>query len=210
MRDTRELTRLLAGAGIVIPFDPNSSAQRWKARWKVDEHLGAVALRKFHSRGRLPFSPGSARNLGAATQGYDPIVFVDADTVCPAEQLYEAVRLAAEAPGLVFAYTMYVRLDRNGRSEQTIPNSGSMGAVAISRDAFYELDGFDDRFIGWGYEDLDFAFRAENRFGIRRVDGPCFHVWHGDRRSDDSPVDSDPNQVELNHALYQQRDRVHA
>jgi len=163
-----------------------------------------------------PWSPGRARNFGAAHVRYPVIVFNDADTICPAAQIREAVQLAGEAPGLVFAYDLYVRLNEwatqhvidEGREpdfakdllgrRRIINNSGSMGCVAISRESFAKVGGFDEAYEGWGYEDIDFARRCAALWPLRRVSGPVYHLWHGGRRSDDSPLDSDTAQVRAN------------
>jgi hypothetical protein len=145
----------------------------------------------------------------------DVIVLNDADSLCPADQIREAIRLAFEQPGLVFAYTSYCRLDQRtteGLShwsqafeapvEREIEDSGSQGCAAISRRCFLELGGYDERYVGWGYEDLEFARRANLRWRNRRVEGDLTHLWHGDRRQDDSPLDADPAATVRNLDLY--------
>jgi hypothetical protein len=162
-------------------------------------------------------SPGQARNRGAALPAFTGLrllLFNDGDSVCPPEQIRDAVKLAAEAPGLVFAYDTYLRLTRaaserfraadNPLSELAFPppasalerdpilSSGSMGCVAISRDCFDLVGGFDENYQGWGYEDLDFARRCGERWPLRRVPGPLYHLWHGARDpATDMPLDAD-------------------
>ena len=41
------------------------------------------------------------------------------------------------------------------------------GRIAISRFNFIRLGGYDERFKDWGYEDIDFIYRATN-LGLRR------------------------------------------
>lgn len=52
---------------------------------------------------------------------------------------------------------------------------------------FAELGGFDERMIGWGYEDSEFAVRAIRR-GLRITSGRLglgvFHLWHPERARD--------------------------
>ncbi|MCX8115602.1 MAG: galactosyltransferase-related protein, partial [Burkholderiaceae bacterium] len=49
------------------------------------------------------------------------------------------------------------------------------------RDDLLEVNGFDERFEGWGFEDSDLAIRLLNR-GVRRKEGAfatgVLHLWH--------------------------------
>lgn len=53
--------------------------------------------------------------------------------------------------------------------------------LAIWREDFFAVNGFDERFQGWGHEDADLAIRLI-RNGVRRKDGqfslPVLHLWH--------------------------------
>lgn len=156
-------------------------------------------------------SPGRARNRGAENVVSPLILFNDADSICPWDQILQACKLALAQPGLVFAYDLYLRLKPDavhdgavayGRIEREIFNSGSMACVAISRACFEQVGGFDENYVGWGYEDLDFVRRCSELWPTRRVPGPVYHLWHGERRDDDSPEDSDPVQVKENEARW--------
>ena len=52
---------------------------------------------------------------------------------------------------------------------------------AVARSDLARVDGFDNSFVGWGYEDSDLAVRL-TRAGVRRKDGRfatgVFHLWH--------------------------------
>lgn len=182
----------------VVAIVPSYGAdeQRLRNYNAVLEHLNGVVHK--HTRRWAQGSPSTARNHGAAVTTENILVFNDGDSLCPHEQIREAVRLATETPGLVFAYDLYVRRTKEGRIGQTIYNSGSMACVAISRACFEQVGGFDESYVGWGYEDLDFARRCNALWPNRRVTGPVYHLWHGDRNADDSPEDSDPAQVAAN------------
>lgn len=53
--------------------------------------------------------------------------------------------------------------------------------LAIWRDDFESVNGFDESFVGWGHEDADLVLRLA-RFGVRRKGGAfsteVFHLWH--------------------------------
>ena len=52
---------------------------------------------------------------------------------------------------------------------------------AVHRSDYVAVNGFDNRYVGWGFEDEDFARRLE-RMGIRRVsavgEAKAVHIWH--------------------------------
>jgi GT2 family glycosyltransferase len=53
--------------------------------------------------------------------------------------------------------------------------------LAVWREDFYRVNGFDEDFVGWGHEDADFVSRLINS-GIFRKEGrfaaPVLHLWH--------------------------------
>lgn len=55
--------------------------------------------------------------------------------------------------------------------------------LAIWRNDFAAVDGFDETFVGWGHEDADLVLRLA-RYGIRRKGGAfsteVFHLWHNE------------------------------
>ena len=55
--------------------------------------------------------------------------------------------------------------------------------MALWREDFETIDGFDESYIGWGHEDADFVLRLHNA-GLARKNGFCatevFHLWHNE------------------------------
>jgi predicted glycosyltransferase involved in capsule biosynthesis len=53
--------------------------------------------------------------------------------------------------------------------------------LAIWKDDFYAVNGFDECFNGWGYEDSDLIVRLIHN-GVKRKEGrfalPVLHLWH--------------------------------
>lgn len=203
---------------VIIPWRLRSSEQRQENMRAVVANYRAagfdVALSPLDE---ASWSPGAARNAGAKGSRRSVIVFADADTLCDPGQVEEAAWRAGREPGLVFAYDLYLRLDEaasdrvlagfhpmNVAGEPPIFGSASMGAVAISRESFREVGGFDELYHGWGFEDLAFAAACAKLWPLRRVSGPVFHLWHGPRRNDDSPEDSDAGQVVANLERWEQ------
>ncbi len=174
----------------------------------------AVTLASNHEH---PFSRARACNEGVAKTAGPVVVINDADSLCPPDQLREAVRLAQAEPGLVWAYTLYQRLTREDTAivheyadalkaediEWKATHTVSTGCVAIRRDCYDQVGGMDEGFTDWGYEDMVFANRCKTYWTPRWVEGPLFHLWHGERREDDSPLSSEPENVARNWARFE-------
>jgi hypothetical protein len=179
----------------------------------------------------------TARNeaaYAALAAGHDLLLLNDADTLCLGEHLEQAVAEAARAPGLVFAYDLYCRLTREATETLVADPMGewplvferqyygppSIGCVALSAETFLQTGGLDERFRGWGYEDLAFVDACQEVAPARRIPGPAFHLWHGDRPFNpfahgdtlvDAPADADPEQARVNRARWLgHRDRLPA
>src|SRR5690606_6432787 len=74
------------------------------------------------------------------------------------------------------------------------------GMLVMTREAFVEVGGYDERFMGWGYEDNAFAEAADCILGKHRrvLNGYAVHLYHP------VPVDgafAQPN-IEYNRRLY--------
>ncbi|UOZ04898.1 glycosyltransferase [Amycolatopsis sp. WQ 127309] len=152
------------------------------------------------------FRAGTVRNLAARHSTGEVLVFLDADTVPEPGYLEEAVRhivlcpdvlavgrrrhasftgLADDAqPDAANALTEPAWLqDGYAASENLLHSDGRsfrfvIGAVlSCRRDLFFDLAGFDERFVGYGGEDWDFAYRAWNA-GAVLVHERAAVAWH--------------------------------
>jgi hypothetical protein len=61
--------------------------------------------------------------------------------------------------------------------ERTNPVSWSC-CIAVPRAVFEDLGGFDERFRGWGYEDMAFQSIIVGLYPWGRVEGDVIHLWH--------------------------------
>jgi hypothetical protein len=148
--------------------------------------------------GASRWSRASSRNAAAACLAGDVLVFADADTVVPVEQLEEAVEKARLADDFVLAYTTLYRTLRNHpplaqllrRPSGYRTRDVSNGVVAVSRGLWEEVGGFDERFEAWGGEDRAFLFAClalRGRDEPLRVAGHAVHLWHPHDRDASRP-----------------------
>lgn len=135
--------------------------------------------------------PGRSRNIGAAAARYQQLVFIDSDVLLNPEALSAYTRhLQAQPEWLIYGYVGYEpntiapsallpdravnwRDPRFGWIAQGLRPADKLyhsayecafaGNFAVSRQVYQTLGGFDERFKGWGGEDLDFGERAVKR-----------------------------------------------
>jgi glycosyltransferase involved in cell wall biosynthesis len=66
--------------------------------------------------------------------------------------------------------------------------------LAVWKDDYVSINGFDESFEGWGHEDADFVLRLHN-FGLRRKNGFCatevYHLWHKENSRSNESVNRD-------------------
>jgi hypothetical protein len=134
------------------------------------------------------FNRSAARNQAAAlAEPWDVAIFADADTVGQPELIAPAIDLAA-AGHLAYPHTMFAGLSHHGttnfikgREPVEVEKRKSLvpgGILAIGHDLFQRVHGWDEGFVGWGYEDLAFAWAAATFGGERRLAGTITHLWH--------------------------------
>lgn len=177
---------------ICVPWIPDGGHrdQLWnycRRRW-LQLDLGWPIVTGFNDD--EPLNRSRARNA-AARGDWDVAVFSDADNLPgTAEQVRLAVEQAAHHHTQVFAHDLRLglneplttrllagQIDLPDQAPEMDYNTYS-GVWAISRQLWDRLGGFDERFTGWGFEDLCFMYAAETISGTRRVPGTLYHLWH--------------------------------
>jgi hypothetical protein len=143
-----------------------------------------------------PFNRGAAVNAAARLASTEILVIADADTTFrnPAV-IEEALELADTGAPWVLPYTIYYNLlpeltaailSRPPAAHLGPPDvwehrldTAVSGIIVVRRDAFERVGGYDERFVGWGFEDRAFEITLNSLCGrVHRLDGDVLHLWH--------------------------------
>ncbi len=193
----------MTDVSVLVPLDSDGAERdaawrfledryrRLRPDWELVTHPDPIAG---------AWSKGRAVNAAARAASGEVLVVADADVLIDVEVLDVSVQkvVAGEAAWVVPHGTVY-RLDRDrtcevldGRRpavpvelERRIlarrPYEGPAGGglVVVPRDAFELVGGIDERFLGWGGEDVSFARALETLHGpYERLGAPLWHLWH--------------------------------
>lgn len=178
----------------IIPYRPEDAERmaNWERTRQQWEAIGWPVYIGDHE-GDL-FSRAKAINDGARQA-------VDADVLCIADvdflfsrpdQAVDAAEVAlAQGAHVVPFSTLHIlgpestQLVRDGADPGSVPILESVGmvwicAIVIPRDLFELVHGFDERFIGYGEEDLGFMATTGTMGKKMRVFGTAYHLTHSE------------------------------
>ena len=118
----------------------------------------------------------------AFADGHEVVVINDADTLCDPESLGVAVWLTAGDKQSRLPYSKYILMTQGQTNlylaTGTVAGDEYLGAcsgvLVVHKDTWNELGGFDERYIGWGAEDVEFAIRHQ----FERIPGTCWGLYH--------------------------------
>lgn len=120
------------------------------------------------------------------------LVFQDGD-VCVPERYAGELLHAFDVPGVRAASLQRLLFYLDEASSQSVMNAGQLvagltplrvfqnwkgGTIAVEREAFFELGGFDEGFVDWGGEDDEFYDRCQLVGHCRYGYLPFVHLWH--------------------------------
>lgn len=184
------------------------------------------------SDGSVPDSRSAARNTLIKNVGDpdDVIVIMDADVWVDSTILNEAISLVDSGEktwAIPYDSSGYYRLNENkgtetlaklNRLEFNLPRpkvkdciiggfKSYASCIVMKRSFFYECGGYDERFVGWGFEDDAFREVSITLAGQpwRPSKGHLIHVWHPEPNE---TTWAQPN-IEKNVLLYREYERFY-
>jgi hypothetical protein len=158
------------------------------------------------------FNRSRAVNRAADAAGaWDLGIVIDSDVMLKVSQARAAIERAADTGkvtwghrrwrGISEAWTNRIVADRRDLGpeldatdidvlvERTNPVSWSCFQV-FPRAVWDDMGGFDERFVGWGYEDMAVQSLVVGLYGHERIEGDVIHLWHP--RSEERIVKGEP------------------
>lgn len=187
--------------GLVIPWRPQPSRLSAFAATtdRYAEMLPDVTMYLADSPGEI-FSMSASRNKGcleAISDGVDVLIVSDADVFLDPYPLSKSIEKAFKKNVVSVPYTELLVLDQ-GQSEQIAAGEYGLvemrirsrmlhrqvgGIFVLSSSTFGILNGWDERFVGWGFEDLAMQEAHKAIFGedFDRPHGIAACLYHEDR-----------------------------
>lgn len=161
--------------------------------WKTARpYLEALGYPLFTGDSPGPWARAAACNTASSRAGeWDVAIIADADTVLMAEPVRAAIDRVTRTKGAarphdrrwmlsLFATKTFQRYGPQGlkpKRDLTAWAPGG-GALVMHRDAWEAVGGYDERFVGWGYEDsaMNISLAIMRTWEI--VPGNAYHLWH--------------------------------
>lgn len=167
---------------LVIEQSPQSQIHARLPSWVRYEHTPVAA--------DYPYNRAWTLNAGVQLARGPIVVLHDNDMLVP--RRYAAELLARVADGARFVdlkrFTFYLHEDQTRRifdgaalrpAPSVIVQNLRGASIAATREAYREIGGFDEEFLGWGGEDNDFWDRAEAAGGVDDFGYlPFVHLFH--------------------------------
>jgi hypothetical protein len=161
----------------------------------------------------------AAINRAAREAGdWDVAIIADADVFDDLNAVQRAVSMAERRRGAVVPWNIRWKLSEDGTQEwvsgrprrdlidRADPTPARLdaynrgGTIVVSREAWDAVNGFDERFTEWGFEDVAFRFAVATltRGRLAEIRAECIHLWHPSARTKSAN----------GHALYERYRRV--
>jgi hypothetical protein len=152
-----------------------------------------------HPQGDGGWRKSWAYNVGARAARAPVLVCHDGDILVPSayasalletlDQGYDSVHIQRFLFYLGPADSLRVQTSGNwaGCCPEDVRHNWVGGTLAIRRDAYFGIGGFDERFVDWGGEDNEFFSRCVTLRHCRHGFVPFVHLWHPPQANKSGP-----------------------
>lgn len=145
------------------------------------------------------FNRSAARNRGVEASSGDTLIIADADTITDKKNLEVGTSIVGTTNRWVLPYNDRGYWNLNHDFTRYVLNHDPLadvsyrdtefgwnhrieswaGILIMPREAFDAVNGYDERFKGWGYEDNAFRLALDVLWGsYLRTDGDVYHLYH--------------------------------
>jgi predicted glycosyltransferase involved in capsule biosynthesis len=201
---------------IILPYRPDHSYHdinfKYVHRKLKEEYPNSEIIIGEDTHGKELFNRSAAINNGVEKSNNDILMISDVDILLPRENVEASIESLKTYPS-IFPYDKFWLLPKdlsqkivNGMEYtweslfnydvQQLIKEGKIGAAVelVTRNAFDSVGRFDERFTGWGTEDVWFNFRMKEKYplpdgawGKWLPNSNLFHLWH------EQPVPNEEN-----------------
>lgn len=139
----------------------------------------------------MPYSRAWAFNVGTRLASGEVLVLHDNDLLVPRDYAQEIVARFEEGHEVINLkrFIFYLSVEDSSKAfsagaltpeaaPTAIMQNALGGTIAVSREAYVSIGGFDESFVGWGGEDNEFWERAQTRSCWPYGYLPLIHLWH--------------------------------
>ena len=192
---------------LLVPFQPDGGyrEQNWSVIRNRYQRLMPEVEVCCSVDNSEPFCKAKAVNDAAEQAHGDLFLITDADVVFEPELIFRLISVIPVYPW-VQPFTTCVRLSEDATNrliEQHLPSplpvrpeDGLTEKIkeagplmnAMTRSCFEAVRGYDERFKGWGWEDIAFSRSLDTICGPHfRMEDTIYHLWHPSSAKTDSP-----------------------
>lgn len=170
----------------------------------VAKHLPkGVRLLEMRVPPGAPYNRSAAFNAGVRAARADVVILHDGDLLVPRDYVRRTMNRVDEGFEVIDMKRFVFYLDEESSARAEAPGAAGArvdavvqnllggGSLAVRRDAYFEIGGLDEAFVGWGGEDEEFWSRAVTRRVWPFAELPFVHLWHAPqpmKRSPDNPT----------------------
>ena len=145
---------------ILLDYHSPDGLGEWVRR-ELAEWMERGVVRYFRTEEPRRFHTAHAKNVAHRLATGDILVNLDADNFFADGYCEELVEVFRDGRRVLLEFADY--------------HPGCMGRIALRREDFAALGGYNESFTGWGYEDADLKHRAE-AWGLARLPGDPRHA----------------------------------